>query len=68
MFLHDRRLGRTERVSVSSNGEQGDNASGAGFHGVAISADGRSVVYASWASNLVPGDTNGVADIFVRAR
>src|SRR3954451_4661592 len=68
VFLRDRRLGRTERVSVSSNGEQGDDGSGGGFHGVAISADGHSVAYASWASTLVSGDTNDAADIFVRTR
>ena len=31
-----------------------------------ISADGRHVVFISFASNLVPGDTNGVYDVFVR--
>jgi len=34
----------------------------------AISADGRYVAYMSLASNLVPGDTNGVFDIFVLDR
>ena len=33
-----------------------------------ISADGRFVAFQSLASNLVPGDTNNVADIFVRDR
>ena len=32
----------------------------------AISADGRYVAFASAASNLVSGDTNGVSDVFVR--
>jgi hypothetical protein len=32
----------------------------------ALSADGRFVAFASHASNLVPGDTNGAADVFVR--
>lgn len=32
----------------------------------AISADGKTVAFSSTASNLVPGDTNGVGDIFVR--
>jgi len=36
--------------------------------GKSISADGRFVVFVSWASNLVPDDTNGAADIFVRDR
>jgi GH25 family lysozyme M1 (1,4-beta-N-acetylmuramidase) len=32
----------------------------------AISPDGRYVAFASSATNLVPGDTNGLSDIFVR--
>ncbi len=32
---------------------------------LAISYDGRFVAYRSFATNLVPGDTNGVADIFL---
>ena len=32
----------------------------------AISADGRFVAFISGATNLVPGDTNGVSDVFVR--
>ncbi|MGW0812145.1 TolB family protein [Streptomyces viridiviolaceus] len=31
-----------------------------------LSADGRYAVFTSWASNLVPGDTNGAPDVFVR--
>ena len=34
----------------------------------AISADGPFVAFASTASNLVPGDTNGTGDVFVRDR
>ena len=33
---------------------------------LAISPDGRYVAFASRATNLVSGDTNGIADIFVR--
>ncbi|MBL8302286.1 MAG: hypothetical protein JNM26_05885, partial [Ideonella sp.] len=33
-----------------------------------ISADGRFVVFTSYADNLVPGDTNDAADVFVRDR
>lgn len=33
-----------------------------------VSADGRYVVFASRASNLVTGDNNGVADVFLRDR
>jgi Tol biopolymer transport system component len=34
--------------------------------GAAISADGKYVAFFSSASNLVPGDTNGLEDVFVR--
>ena len=53
-----------ERVSVSSAGVQGDGASDS----VSLSADGRYVAFGSSATNLVPGDTNGKKDIFVRDR
>ena len=56
--------GTTTRVSVSSSGEQGTND---GFSS-SISADGRYVAFGSVASNLVPGDTNNTADVFVRDR
>ena len=56
--------GITERASVSSTGGEGNNTS----ERSAISADGRFVAFVSVASNLVPGDTNGVADIFVHDR
>src|SRR5207249_4673670 len=60
----------TERVSVASGGAQGNAASGWSFVGTgpAISADGRYVAFDSLASNLVGGDTNGFADIFVHDR
>ncbi|GAG36814.1 unnamed protein product, partial [marine sediment metagenome] len=49
IFVHDRRTGATERVSVDSAGNQGDDGSGA----PAISADGRFVAFASTGTNLV---------------
>jgi Tol biopolymer transport system component len=64
VFVHDRLAGATERVSVSSHGAQGNGWSDS----PALSADGRFVVFASDASNLVPGDTNGQRDVFVRDR
>ena len=60
VFVHDRRAGATRRVSVGSAGSNGDS-----FF-PAISADGRFVAFVSSATNLVPGDTNNVDDIFVR--
>ena len=58
------RAGTTERVSVGPGGAQGNGDSGA----PAISADGRFVAFDSLATNLVPGDTNGAHDVFVRDR
>src|SRR4051794_38431465 len=58
--------GSTERVSISSGGAQGDDVSGS--FGVAISGNGRFVAFQSWATDLVPGDTNAASDIFVRDR
>jgi Tol biopolymer transport system component len=54
----------TERVSVASNGSQGDDESSR----AAITPDGRFIAFASYASNLVAGDANGVSDIFVHDR
>jgi Tol biopolymer transport system component len=54
--------GTTEKVSVSSDGTAGNDASTA----AAISGDGRFVAFWSAADNLVAGDTNGTTDVFVR--
>src|SRR5437667_117234 len=64
VFVRDRRRNTTERVSVGPAGAQANARSGLS----AISANGRFVVLWSDASNLVAGDANGVADVFVRDR
>ena len=64
VFVHDRKTGKTERVSVSSDGKEGNASSGQ----TSISADGRFVAFGSFASNLVAGDTNDACDIFVHDR
>jgi Tol biopolymer transport system component len=63
-FVHDRETGQTSRVSVASNGTQGNSWS----YEPSISADGRYVAFYSIATNLVPGDTNGADDVFVHDR
>ena len=64
VFLRDRKLRTTTRISVSSTGAQ---SAGGGGSPMAISADGRYVLFLSRATDLVPGDTNGSAtDVFVR--
>jgi hypothetical protein len=62
--------GMTTRVSLHTDGTQGNGASGIDFEGysVDISDNGRYVAFASEATNLVYGDTNGRRDIFLRDR
>ncbi len=64
IFVHDRMNHITERVSIGSGSVQ---ANGFSFS-PSISENGRYVVFSSDASNLVPGDTNNEADIFVHDR
>jgi hypothetical protein len=64
IFVHDRETGITERVSVASDGTEGNNQS----YAPSISADGRFVAFDSESSNLVPGDTNSFGDTFVHDR
>jgi Ca2+-binding RTX toxin-like protein len=64
VFVRDRLLGTTERVSVGAAGEQGNTYS----RGADLSVDGRYVTFDSFATNLVPGDTNNDHDVFVRDR
>lgn len=64
VFVRDRKTGKTERVSVRSDGNQANSWSGY----ASISANGRFVSFTSDASNLVQGDTNNVQDLFVRDR
>jgi hypothetical protein len=64
IFLRDRLSGTTELISINDQGQYGDNSS----DWATISNDGCRVVYQSYASNLVTGDTNGLPDIFLRDR
>jgi hypothetical protein len=54
----------TARVSVGSGGVQSDRD----CSDAAISANGRHIAFITFDSNLVPGDTNSAADVFVRDR
>lgn len=62
VFIRDLIGGTTTRVSVSSAGAQGNGGSSMG----SMSSDGRYVAFQSDASNLVPGDSNGRLDVFLR--
>jgi Tol biopolymer transport system component len=76
VFVRDLTTGVTERVSVDSSGGQGNGDSGyfldsegfGTFIAPSLSSDGRFVAFASFATNLVAGDTNGAIDIFVHDR
>ena len=61
VFVHNRASGQTTRISVSSGGRQGNGSSDS----AAMSANGRYIVFASTASNLVDGDTNSASDVFL---
>lgn len=61
IFRHDTQTGTTIRVSVATDGTQADGPS----YAPAISTDGRYIAFNTWASTLVPNDTNGRDDIFV---
>jgi hypothetical protein len=66
VFVHDRQTDVMERVSVDSFGIEGNLASR--FSNASIGASGRYVAFNSAATNHVPGDTNGVDDIFFHDR
>ncbi|MGC2856836.1 putative Ig domain-containing protein [Novispirillum sp. DQ9] len=64
VFVRDLHTGAVSRVSIAASGDQGNNSS----FDPDLSANGRYVVFSSYASNLVAGDTNGETDVFVRDR
>ncbi|MGH2755358.1 MAG: TolB family protein [Actinomycetota bacterium] len=67
IFVHDRKSGRTQRVSVSTEENQGSDPTFVPASSCpSISANGRFVAFSSNASNLVEGDTNEITDVFVR--
>ncbi|MCB2187327.1 MAG: VCBS repeat-containing protein [Deltaproteobacteria bacterium] len=63
IFRHDLVTGETIRVSVAHDGSEANSNSS---H-CAVSLDGRTCAFQSWASNLLASlDDNGAMDIFVR--
>ena len=62
IFVSDLVAGTTTLVSVSTNGGPANGAS----TDPVMTPGGRYVAFISRASNLVPGDNNGIPDIFVR--
>jgi Tol biopolymer transport system component len=66
VFLHDLGTGKTERVSVASDGSESNL--GVVSNSASISSNGRFVAFESPAFNLVSSDTNAVRDVFIRDR
>ncbi len=70
VYLHDRQTGKTELISVATDGSLGNDDSVVAV----VSDDGNFVAWDSWASNLVnastngSNDTNNSRDVFLRNR
>ena len=62
VFIKDLQTGAISRVSTAADGSEADSRS----YDPVLSADGRYVAFNSYASNLVPGDTNGTHDVFIK--
>ena len=62
IFIKDLTTGAIERVSTSSLGQECDGSS---FE-FAFSPDGSKIVFRSYSKNLVSGDTNNMADLFLK--
>ncbi len=71
VYVRDVQAGTTQLISTTPAGTTGNRCSGGcnapypTLLGIAISANGESVAFHSWASDLVPDDSNGFYDIFV---
>lgn len=63
VFIRDNVSGSTQLASVTPAGVQGNAPA---TEGVALSNDGRYVVFESTATNLVTGDANATGDVFRR--
>jgi Tol biopolymer transport system component len=64
IFVRDRAAGTTDIASVATRGSLAPSNGESYF--ASVSGDGRYVAFYSLADNLVPGDTSGVEDVFVR--
>jgi hypothetical protein len=63
VFVRDRRRGTTRRIGMGIHGQTNGDSNALG-----ISAGGRFRLFDSIATNIVPGDTNHAADLFLRDR
>src|SRR4051812_17896966 len=62
IWLRDRQNGTTRKISFTADCHKGNSGSFDPW----VTGDGRYISFFSTASNLVPGDTNGAEDVFVR--
>jgi len=56
---------QTQQTMLAAEGLNGDPPNAGGWGGLSISSDGKFIAFASDATNLVPGDTNAVRDVFI---
>jgi Tol biopolymer transport system component len=63
VFLHNRRTGKTRRVSVASNGDQTEEGAN---YSAAISGNGRVIAFTATGDDLAPNDANTIVDVLVR--
>ncbi|MCW2237620.1 hypothetical protein [Azospirillum canadense] len=62
VYVRDLTTGTTHLVSTAADGTPADGTS----YGVTFGPDGKSVLFTSYAGNLVDGDTNGTKDVFLK--
>ncbi|MEK0085509.1 Calx-beta domain-containing protein [Benzoatithermus flavus] len=62
VFIKDLRTGTLTEISVAADGQQPNGH----VAEPVFSPDGSKIAFLSWADNLVPGDTNGTPDLFVK--
>ena len=66
LFVKDLKTGTITRVSTSSDGSQTDSGVFASQYMPSFSADDTKIAFMSLSDDLVPGDTNGGRDIFIK--
>ena len=65
IYVRDLRARSTVRVSISSQGALANDANLGLDTGLAVDGDGSVIAFRSYATNLVEGDRNRAADVFV---
>jgi Tol biopolymer transport system component len=68
IYLRDRLTGKVELISQSTSGTPGNSTSLLSMYSYVMDPQARYVAFRSYATNLVPLDTNGSVDVFLRDR